>query len=65
MVRGLTAAGTPDDVVGKIDRCREAGVKLPIVRPAAAGQTRRIIEHLVAPLDVSKSRYNGFVDSHV
>jgi alkanesulfonate monooxygenase SsuD/methylene tetrahydromethanopterin reductase-like flavin-dependent oxidoreductase (luciferase family) len=44
MVRGLTAAGTPDDVVRRIDRYREAGVKLPIVRPAAAGQTARIIE---------------------
>ena len=44
MVQGLTAAGTPDDVVKRIQRYREAGVKLPIVRPAAGHQTQRIIE---------------------
>jgi len=44
MVEGLTAAGTPDEVVKRIQRYRDAGVKLPIVRPAAAHQTRRIIE---------------------
>ena len=44
MVRGLTAAGTPDEVVARVQRYREAGVKLPIVRPAAAHQTRRLID---------------------
>jgi 5,10-methylenetetrahydromethanopterin reductase len=44
MVQGLTAAGTPDDVVGKIQRYRDAGVKLPIVRPAAGHQTQRVID---------------------
>ena len=44
MVRGLTAAGTADEVVRKIERYREAGVSLPIVRPAAAHQIPRIIE---------------------
>jgi 5,10-methylenetetrahydromethanopterin reductase len=44
MVQGLTAAGTPDDVITRIQRYRDAGVKLPIVRPAAAHQTRRIID---------------------
>jgi alkanesulfonate monooxygenase SsuD/methylene tetrahydromethanopterin reductase-like flavin-dependent oxidoreductase (luciferase family) len=44
MVQGLTAAGTPDDVVVRIQRYRDAGVKLPIVRPAGAHQTRRIID---------------------
>jgi 5,10-methylenetetrahydromethanopterin reductase len=44
MVQGLTAAGTPEDVVRKIDRYREAGVKLPIVRPATGHQIKRIIE---------------------
>jgi 5,10-methylenetetrahydromethanopterin reductase len=44
MVQGLTAAGTPDDVRARIQRYRDAGVRLPIVRPAAGHQTRRIIE---------------------
>lgn len=44
MVQGLTAAGTPDDVRGRIARFRDAGVRLPIVRPAAAHQTRRLID---------------------
>ena len=44
MVQGLTASGTPDDVARKITRYREAGVKLPILRPAAGHQTRRIID---------------------
>ncbi len=46
MVQGLTAAGTPGDVVRKIERYRAAGVKLPIVRPAAGRQTPQIIELL-------------------
>ena len=36
VVEGLTAGGTPDEVARRIERYREAGVKLPIVRPAAA-----------------------------
>ncbi len=44
MVRGLTAAGTPEEVRARIQRYRDAGVKLPIVRPAAGHQTQRIIE---------------------
>jgi alkanesulfonate monooxygenase SsuD/methylene tetrahydromethanopterin reductase-like flavin-dependent oxidoreductase (luciferase family) len=48
MVRGLTAAGTPAEVVDRIERYRRAGVKLPIVRPAAAHQIRPIIELLSA-----------------
>ena len=44
MVQGLTAAGTPDDVLARIQRYRDAGVKLPIVRPAAVHQTRRIMD---------------------
>ena len=44
MVQGLTAAGTPDHVLARIERYRDVGVKLPIVRPAAARQTRRIID---------------------
>jgi alkanesulfonate monooxygenase SsuD/methylene tetrahydromethanopterin reductase-like flavin-dependent oxidoreductase (luciferase family) len=44
MVRGLTAAGTPAEVLARVQRYRDAGVKLPIVRPAAAHQTRRLID---------------------
>jgi alkanesulfonate monooxygenase SsuD/methylene tetrahydromethanopterin reductase-like flavin-dependent oxidoreductase (luciferase family) len=44
MVAGLTAAGTADDVVKRIQRYRDAGVRLPIVRPAAPHQTQPIID---------------------
>ncbi|MCI0548774.1 MAG: LLM class flavin-dependent oxidoreductase [Candidatus Rokubacteria bacterium] len=47
-IEGLTASGTPDEVVRRVERYREAGVKLPILRPAAAHQSRRIID-LFAP----------------
>jgi alkanesulfonate monooxygenase SsuD/methylene tetrahydromethanopterin reductase-like flavin-dependent oxidoreductase (luciferase family) len=46
MVQGLTAAGTPAEVLARIERYRDAGVKLPIVRPAAARQARAIIDLL-------------------
>jgi 5,10-methylenetetrahydromethanopterin reductase len=41
---GHPAAATPGDVVARIQRYRDAGVRLPIVRPAAGHQTPRIIE---------------------
>lgn len=44
MVQGLTAAGTSDEVRARVQRYRDAGVKLPIVRPAAAHQVRRVID---------------------
>jgi alkanesulfonate monooxygenase SsuD/methylene tetrahydromethanopterin reductase-like flavin-dependent oxidoreductase (luciferase family) len=47
-VEGLTASGTPDGVRRRIARYREAGVRLPIVRPAAPHQTDRVID-LLAP----------------
>lgn len=47
-VQGLTAAGTPDDVLKKVQRYRDAGVDLPIVRPAARHQSSRILD-LFAP----------------
>jgi 5,10-methylenetetrahydromethanopterin reductase len=47
-VQGLTAAGTPDEVVEKIEKYRDAGVHLPILRPASWDQSRRIID-LFAP----------------
>jgi alkanesulfonate monooxygenase SsuD/methylene tetrahydromethanopterin reductase-like flavin-dependent oxidoreductase (luciferase family) len=47
-VEGLTASGTPDEVRARIARYRAAGVRLPIVRPAAPHQTDRVID-LFAP----------------
>jgi 5,10-methylenetetrahydromethanopterin reductase len=43
-VQGLTAAGTADEVVKKVQQYRDAGVHLPIVRPAAWHQTQRILD---------------------
>jgi 5,10-methylenetetrahydromethanopterin reductase len=43
-VQGLTAAGTVADVVNKVQEYRDAGVHLPIVRPAAWHQTKRILD---------------------
>lgn len=43
-VQGLTASGAVDQVQRQVARYREAGVRLPILRPAAAHQTDRIIE---------------------
>jgi alkanesulfonate monooxygenase SsuD/methylene tetrahydromethanopterin reductase-like flavin-dependent oxidoreductase (luciferase family) len=47
-VAGLTASGTPDEVRERIERYRQAGVRLPIVRPAAAHQAERLLQ-LLAP----------------
>ena len=47
-IEGLTASGTPDEVVRRVERYREAGVTLPILRPAARHQTSRVID-LFAP----------------
>jgi alkanesulfonate monooxygenase SsuD/methylene tetrahydromethanopterin reductase-like flavin-dependent oxidoreductase (luciferase family) len=43
-VEGLTASGTPDEARARVERYRAAGVRLPIVRPAAAHQAARIID---------------------
>jgi 5,10-methylenetetrahydromethanopterin reductase len=43
-VEGLTASGTPDEVVRRVEQYREAGVKLPILRPAAMHQARRLLD---------------------
>lgn len=43
-VQGLTASGTPDDVVKRVRSYQQAGVTLPIVRPAAWRQGARILE---------------------
>jgi 5,10-methylenetetrahydromethanopterin reductase len=43
-VEGMTASGTPDEVVAKVQRFRDVGVRLPILRPAAAHQAERLID---------------------
>jgi 5,10-methylenetetrahydromethanopterin reductase len=43
-LEGLTASGTPDEARRRVERYRAAGVKLPILRPAAAHQAARIID---------------------
>ena len=43
-VEGMTASGTPDEVKKRVQRYREAGVKLPLLRPAANHQTQRLLE---------------------
>ncbi len=43
-VEGMTASGTPDGVKKRVQRYREAGVKIPLLRPAAAHQTQRLLD---------------------
>jgi 5,10-methylenetetrahydromethanopterin reductase len=47
-VRGMTASGTPDQVKAKVEQFREVGVRVPILRPAAAHQAERLLD-LFAP----------------
>jgi 5,10-methylenetetrahydromethanopterin reductase len=47
-VEGMTATGTPDEVVAKVQEYRDVGVQVPILRPAAAHQADRLLE-LFAP----------------
>lgn len=47
-IEGLSASGTPDEVRERVQRYRQAGVKLPILRPAAQHQTQRLLD-LFAP----------------
>jgi 5,10-methylenetetrahydromethanopterin reductase len=47
-VAGLTASGTPTEVMDKVEQYRQAGVQLPLLRPAAAPQTQRLLD-LFAP----------------
>jgi len=42
-IEGMTASGTPDEVLASVERYRDVGVQTPILRPAAAHQTERII----------------------
>lgn len=43
-VEGMTASGTPDEVEKRVQRYRQAGVKLPLLRPAAMHQTQRLMD---------------------
>jgi 5,10-methylenetetrahydromethanopterin reductase len=43
-IEASTASGTPDEARARVDRYRAAGVKLPILRPAAAHQARAILD---------------------
>ena len=43
-VEGMTASGTPDEVVARVQQYLDAGVKLPLLRPAAAHQTDRLLD---------------------
>jgi len=42
-VTGMTASGTPQRVTARVQEFRDAGVRLPILRPAAAHQTERLL----------------------
>lgn len=43
-VEGLTASGTPDEVVARIQRYRDVGVQVPLLRPAAPHQVDRLLD---------------------
>ena len=43
-VEGMTASGTPDEVVARVQAYRDAGVDLPLLRPAALHQTDRLLD---------------------
>ncbi len=43
-VQGMTASGTPDEVKKRVQQYRDAGVQIPLLRPAAAHQTQRLLD---------------------
>jgi hypothetical protein len=43
-VEGMTASGTPDEVKKRVQQYRDAGVRIPLLRPAAGHQTQRVLE---------------------
>jgi alkanesulfonate monooxygenase SsuD/methylene tetrahydromethanopterin reductase-like flavin-dependent oxidoreductase (luciferase family) len=43
-VEGMTASGIPDAVKKRVQQYRDAGVKIPLLRPAAAHQTPRLLD---------------------
>jgi len=40
----MTASGTPEEVKKRVQQYRDAGVKIPLLRPAAAHQTQRLLD---------------------
>ncbi|MBI4279386.1 MAG: LLM class flavin-dependent oxidoreductase [Armatimonadetes bacterium] len=48
-VTGLTACGTPDDVAERVQQYRDAGVTLPLLRPAARDQIPRLLDLFALP----------------
>jgi len=40
----LVAGGTPDEVKKRVQQYRDAGVQVPLLRPAAAHQTQRLLD---------------------
>jgi alkanesulfonate monooxygenase SsuD/methylene tetrahydromethanopterin reductase-like flavin-dependent oxidoreductase (luciferase family) len=48
-VTGMTASGTPDQVLARVQEYRDAGVHLPILRPAAEHQTERLLQLFASP----------------
>jgi 5,10-methylenetetrahydromethanopterin reductase len=43
-VEGMTASGTPDEVKKRVQQYRNAGVKIPLLRPAAVHQTEKVMD---------------------
>ena len=43
-VEGMTASGMPDEVQKRVQQYRDAGVQIPLLRPAAAHQTQRLLD---------------------
>jgi len=54
-IEDLTTGGTPDEVVRRVERYREAGVTLPILRPAARHQTPRVIDLLATRSSIGRA----------
>ena len=55
-VEGMTASGTPDEVVARVQKFRDVGVHLPILRPAAAHQTERLLDLFAPARDTAPAR---------
>lgn len=51
-VEGMTASGTPEEVVKRVQQYCDAGVKFPVLRPAAMHQALRLLD-LFANLETS------------
>ena len=48
-IEGMTASGTPDEVLERVQQYRDAGVTLPLLRPAAPHQARRLLDLFAQP----------------